>query len=170
MSLTATGYQGHDRIVDFRLFHSRMIRTVAGGGGRTCLKRGGPPIPQILPKAPLCCERHVAGVRAFSILTRYRKTAGPHGVLGRKPGPRCSARLVLIASLQNPYPLDQIRIEVEVIIDLSSLAYRCWNSQFVIYQHQLFSLDLHRHHVILLAFPHPLRPCHRKRPAALLPK
>ena len=26
MSLTATGYQGHDRIVDFRLFHSRMIR------------------------------------------------------------------------------------------------------------------------------------------------
>ncbi len=28
MSLTATGNQGHDRIVDFRLFHPRMIRPV----------------------------------------------------------------------------------------------------------------------------------------------
>ena len=39
MRLAATGYQGHDRIVDFQLFHSRMIRTVVGGGGRTCLKQ-----------------------------------------------------------------------------------------------------------------------------------
>ena len=39
LSLTATGYQGHDRIVDFRLFHSRMIRPVVGGGGPTCLKQ-----------------------------------------------------------------------------------------------------------------------------------
>ena len=31
MSLTATGYQGHDRIVDFRLFHSRMIRPAGRG-------------------------------------------------------------------------------------------------------------------------------------------
>ena len=31
MSLTATEYQGHDRIVDFRLFHSRMIRTAGRG-------------------------------------------------------------------------------------------------------------------------------------------
>ena len=39
LSLTATEYQGHDRIVDFRLFHPRMIRTVVGGGGRICLKQ-----------------------------------------------------------------------------------------------------------------------------------
>ena len=39
LRLTATGYQGHERIVDFRLFHSRMIRPVVGGGGRTCLKQ-----------------------------------------------------------------------------------------------------------------------------------
>ena len=36
---TATGYQGHERIIDFRLFHSRMIRPVVGGGGRACLKQ-----------------------------------------------------------------------------------------------------------------------------------
>ena len=31
MRLTATGCQGHDRIVDFRLFHSRMIRPAGRG-------------------------------------------------------------------------------------------------------------------------------------------
>ena len=39
LRLAATGYQGHERIIDFQLFHSRMIRTVVGGGGRTCLKQ-----------------------------------------------------------------------------------------------------------------------------------
>ena len=39
LRLTATGYQGHERIIDFRLFHPRMIRPVVGGGGRTCLKQ-----------------------------------------------------------------------------------------------------------------------------------
>ena len=32
LRLTATGYQGHERIIDFRLFHPRMIRPVVGGG------------------------------------------------------------------------------------------------------------------------------------------
>ena len=31
LRLAATGYQSHDRIVDFRLFHSRMIRTAGRG-------------------------------------------------------------------------------------------------------------------------------------------
>ena len=31
LRLTATGYQGHERIVDFRLFCSRMIRTAGRG-------------------------------------------------------------------------------------------------------------------------------------------
>ena len=42
MSLTATGYQGHDRIVDFRLFHSRMIRRPGGGRGNTYHACGKP--------------------------------------------------------------------------------------------------------------------------------
>ena len=31
LRLTATGYQGHERIIDFRLFCSRMIRTAGRG-------------------------------------------------------------------------------------------------------------------------------------------
>ena len=33
LRLAATGCQGHDRIVDFRLFHSRLIRTARRGQG-----------------------------------------------------------------------------------------------------------------------------------------
>ena len=33
LRLTATGYQGHERIIDFRLFRSRMIRTAGRGPG-----------------------------------------------------------------------------------------------------------------------------------------
>ena len=32
MRLAATGYQGHERIIDFQLFHSRMIRPSWGAG------------------------------------------------------------------------------------------------------------------------------------------
>ena len=57
LRLTATGYQGHERIIDFRLFHSRMIRPV--GRGDTCLKQ---------KKKELSTKRHEGPRRATKAL------------------------------------------------------------------------------------------------------
>ena len=109
LRLTATGYQGHERIIDFRLFRSRMIRTAGRapgsqangsfpkGTGRLSEKspagyppphhRDAPPGSAGVP--PACCPLGCRSVslRCCSRPPCRRQPHGPGRSRGRAPLP-----------------------------------------------------------------------------------
>ena len=94
MRLSATGYQGHERIIDFQLFHSRMIRTA----GR------GPDLPETIegyPQRPKK-EIHEGPRRGWRKLKRDPPKVGKGSLLQNSLGSGIYYREELL-SLGNPW-------------------------------------------------------------------